>query len=124
MTEKQRQHLSRARRSLAAGRRLLDGFPDEASGRAYYAMFHSAMAALAGEGVEPGSHSATISAFGFHFARTAKLPVELHRWLIDAESDRLCADYWIGDEVGPEEAAMHLERAEKFLSAVEGLLGE
>jgi uncharacterized protein (UPF0332 family) len=56
-------------------------------------MFYIATAFLEGEGLSYSKHSAVIAAFGTHFARTKRIPVKLHRYLIDAERIRLRADY-------------------------------
>jgi uncharacterized protein (UPF0332 family) len=62
---------------------LLQGaYPDFAASRVYYAMFYIAQAFLEGEGLAFSKHSAVIAAFGQHFARTGKVPVEFHRFLL------------------------------------------
>lgn len=94
MTPEQQKLLEKATRSLQAARELnRTGFPDFAASRTYYAMFYIATAFLEGEGLSYSKHSAVIAAFGRIFARTNRIPVELHRYLIDAERIRLRADY-------------------------------
>ncbi|MCC5899241.1 MAG: HEPN domain-containing protein [Phormidium sp. GEM2.Bin31] len=94
MTPEQEKLLEKATRSLEAARELNQKrFPDFAASRTYYAMFYIATAFLEGEGLSYSKHSAVIAAFGAHFARTKRIPVELHRYLIDAERIRLRADY-------------------------------
>jgi uncharacterized protein (UPF0332 family) len=94
MTPEQQKLLEKATRSLQAARELnSNGFPDFAASRTYYAMFYIATAFLEGEGLSYSKHSAVIAAFGTRFARTKRIPVELHRYLIDAERIRLRADY-------------------------------
>ncbi|WP_424095169.1 HEPN domain-containing protein [Moorena producens] len=85
MSPEQLDLLLKARQSLGAARVLLDnGYPDYAASRAYYTMFYIAEAFLAGEGMSFSSHAAVISAFGRDFARTGRVPVEFHRFMIDA----------------------------------------
>ncbi len=55
-------------------------------------LFYVAEALLDQEGLAFSSHAAVISAFGQTFAKTGKLPAELHRHLIDAQSERTRAD--------------------------------
>lgn len=56
-------------------------------------MFYIATAFLEAEGLSYSKHSAVIAAFGERFARTKRIRVELHRYLIEAERIRLKADY-------------------------------
>ncbi|GEM_PF-737024 len=94
MTDDQRELLQEARDSVSAARVLLDaGYPGYAASRAYYAMFYVAEALLEGEGMAFSKHSAVIAAFGRHFARTGKVPVEFHRYLIEASELRHAGDY-------------------------------
>ena len=55
-------------------------------------MFYIAEAFLLGAGLTYSSHSAVISAFSREFARTKRLPVEYHRYLINAQEKRIEAD--------------------------------
>ena len=68
------------------GDRFLRKKSDFAESRAYYAMFYIVEAFLEGEGMSFSKHSAVISAFGREFARTNRVPVEFHRFLIDVLS--------------------------------------
>ncbi|MCU0541985.1 MAG: HEPN domain-containing protein [Oscillatoriaceae cyanobacterium Prado104] len=90
MTPEQQRLLDKANRSLQAARELNNtGFPEFAISRAYYSMFYVATAFLETERLSYSRHSAVIAAFGERFARTNRVPVELHRYLIDAERTRL-----------------------------------
>lgn len=94
MTPEQQKLLEKANRSLQAARELnTKGFPDFAASRVYYSMFYIATAFLEAEGLSYSKHSAVIAAFGERFARTKRIRVELHRYLIEAERIRLKADY-------------------------------
>lgn len=63
-------------------------------------------------------HSAVISAFGREFAKPGRVPAEMHRWLIAAQQSRLEADYEVSASLEKDEAAAHIERAERFLAEV------
>lgn len=94
MTPEQQKLLEKANRSLQAARELNSkGFPDFAASRVYYSMFYIATAFLEADGLSYSKHSAVIAAFGERFARTKRIRVELHRYLIEAERIRLKADY-------------------------------
>ena len=102
MTFEQRLLITKAIQSLEAARMLLQGgFSGFAVSRAYYAMFYAAEAFLEGEGLSFSRHSAVIAAFGERFAKTGRVPVALHRQLIQAEQVRLQGDYQAQDAVSP-----------------------
>lgn len=124
MTEDQRELLIRAQESLAAAKYLLaGGFSAIVGSCAYYAMFHVAQAFLEGGGMAFSRHSAVIAAFGQHFANAEKVPLELHRMLIDAESARLSSDYRAGHTITAAQAQQQIAYAEQFLSVAERVIG-
>lgn len=124
MTEDQLELLQKARQSLSAARLLLaGGYPEYAASRAYYTMFYIAEAFLEGEGMSFSRHSAVIAAFGQYFARTARVPVEFHRFLIEAQALRNAADYGQLNAVTVDQATQQLTRAEQFLELAENLIG-
>ena len=87
MTSAQLNLLAKARQSLSAAKLMLDGeYPDYAASRAYYTMFYIAEAFLEGEGLSFSNHSAVISAFGREFARTGRVPVKFHQYLIELKN--------------------------------------
>ena len=75
------------------------------------------------EGLTFSSHAAVISAFGRDFARTGRVPVEFHRYLIDAQDLRNQGDYDI-DSAITEAEANQLIAPEQFLELAERLLGD
>jgi uncharacterized protein (UPF0332 family) len=124
MTEDQLELLLKARQSLSAARVLLDnGFPDYATSRAYYTMFYIAEAFLEGQGMSFSSHAAVISAFGREFARTGRVPVEFHQFLIRAQDLRNAGDYGQLNAVTAQQANEQITRAEQFLELAHNLIG-
>ena len=124
MTEDQQELLEKARSSLAAAKWLLEGtYPDFAASRVYYAMFYIAQAFLEGEGLAFSKHSAVIAAFGQHFARTGKVPIEFHRYLLAAQDLRHSGDYGPLHAVTLDQAREQIAHAEAFLSLAERLIG-
>ena len=124
MTDEQRELLEKARLSLAAARHLLlGGYPDFAASRAYYTMFYVAEALLENEGMAFSSHAAVIAAFGQHFAHPGRVPVELHRFLIEAQDARHDGDYGGPNVVPADKAQMMITRAQAFLEIAARLLG-
>lgn len=124
MTDEQLQLLLKAHQSLSAAKMLLDGnYSDFAASRAYYTMFYIAEAFLEGEGMSFSKHSAVISAFGREFTRTNRVPVEFHRFLIEAQELRNSGDYGAFNAVSLEDAEELITRAEQFLELAEGAIG-
>jgi uncharacterized protein (UPF0332 family) len=123
MTDDQLDLLQEARDSVSAAKLLLGGgYPGYAASRAYYAMFYVAEAFLEGEGMSFSKHSAVIAAFGQHFVRTGRVPVEFHRFLLEAQELRHAGDYGSRQAVTYEQAREQIARAEQFLALAERLL--
>ncbi len=124
MTPDQAKLLNMAEDSLRAARLLLDNdFPGFAASRAYYAMFTVAQAFLLGKELSFSKHSAVISAFGQHFAKTGIIPREFHRHLLAAQQDRQAGDYGGDLPVSLAGAALHVQHAEEFLNHARKSLG-
>lgn len=123
MTEDQAALIAKAEESLTAAQLLLTHeLPSIAVSRAYYSMFYVAKAFLAGQGLSFSSHKATIAAFGQHITRGGLAPVELHRFLIDAQEVRLIGDYLAQTTLTAKDAELQIERAERFLAVARGKL--
>ena len=124
MTPDQLDLLRKAQSSLEAARLLLEGsYPDFAASRAYYAMFYVAEAFLEGEGLAYSKHSAVIAGFGQHFARTGRVPVEFHRFLLEAQEMRSAGDYGALHAVTEGQAELQVAHAGQFLEQAERLIG-
>ena len=124
MTDDQIDLIRRAHENLAAARLLLQaGHFAIAASRAYFAMFYVAEAFLEGEGMAFSKHSAVIAAFGKHFALPGRVPVEYHRYLVDAEDLRKTSDYGPRDRVTADRAAEVVHYAQLFLELAERLIG-
>jgi uncharacterized protein (UPF0332 family) len=115
MTPDQLDLLRKSQSSLEAARLLLKDYPDFAASRAYYAMFYVAEAFLEGEGLAYSKHSAVIAGFGQHFARTGRVPVEFHRFFLEAQEMRNAGDYGALHAVTAAQAEIQVSRARQFL---------
>lgn len=114
----------KASQSVSAAKVLLENnYPDYAASRAYYGMFYIAQAFLIGEDMSFSSHAGVISAFGRDFARTGKVPIEFHRFLIDAQDLRNTGDYGQLNAISREQANEQIINAEKFIQLAENVLG-
>jgi uncharacterized protein (UPF0332 family) len=67
-------------------------------------------------------HSAVIAAVGRRFAKAGRLPLELHRHLIEAEALRNVCDYDPLVALPPAVAQQQIERAAVFLAAASELM--
>lgn len=116
MTLEQEALLRKAKDSLRGARVLANQkLYDFAVSRAYYTMFYVAQAFLLGEGLAFSKHSAVISSFGQRFAKTARVPAEFHRYLIEGADSRNTGDYDIGPGLSKAEATKQIKRAKQFL---------
>ena len=123
MSKDQIELLNEARKSLSAAKLLLNGgYTGYAASRAYYAMFYIAEAFLEGDGMSFSKHSAVIANFGKYFSHTGKVPVEFHKYLIEAQALRHTGDYDYCHTVSFDQAQEQIDRAEKFLEMAESLI--
>lgn len=124
MTPTQQALFDKALRSMRGAKVLNEtGLPEFAASRAYYTMFYVAESFLEGEGLSFSKHSAVISAFGREFARPGRVPVQFHRYLIDAEEIRKRGDYHVEHGLTAEQAAEQIAHAQEFIELAENLLG-
>jgi uncharacterized protein (UPF0332 family)/predicted nucleotidyltransferase len=99
------------------------GFYNVAASRAYYVMFSVAQAFLLSKGLSFSKHSAVIAAFGKHMAHPRIVPVEFHRYLIDAQEMRLIADYAPEANLAQADVATIIAHAEAFIASANQILG-
>lgn len=123
MTTDQQTLLLKAKENIEAAVMLIsEGFYDIAISRLYYSMFYCAEAVLLADNLTFSKHSSVIAAFGQHFAKTERLPQELHRMLIEAQDMRNLSDYDLMAVLNREAAEVLLAKARTFLQAVSGFL--
>jgi uncharacterized protein (UPF0332 family) len=123
MTQETRRLLDKAGRALRAAETLLRaGDPENAAGRAYYAMLHTAQALLRHKDLRYRKHGGVHAAFGEHFAKSGVLDPKYHRWLLDAFDARLRGDYDINAVFDEESVAATLQQAREFLETTRRFL--
>ncbi|AFZ53318.1 toxin-antitoxin system HepN family antidote component [Cyanobacterium sp. HL-69] len=116
MKNEQKLLLEKAQESLRASKILLENqLPDFAVARAYYTMFYIAEAFLLKQDLTYSSHSAVIAGFGREFAKTKRIPVEYHRYLIEAQQKRTEADYNLKPNITLQEAENIINKAQNML---------
>lgn len=117
--------IAKAQDSLAASKLLAtNGLHDFAASRAYYTMFYIAEAFLWNKGLSFSSHAAVVSAFGREIAKPQIVPVQFHRYLLDAQDKRTQADYEIDADVKlmAEDVQQLIEQSEQFIQLAESIL--
>lgn len=120
-----RQELKKAEQALRAAQNLLvDGLYDDAVSRAYYAVFHSARAALKIKGIETVSHKGLISQFALHLVKAGEVEEEYGDILRQIKEDRETGDYEPLMTFGSEEATQLVGNADRFLARMRGWLGK
>lgn len=123
MTTDQQTLIQKAKENIEAAVMLIgQGYYDIAISRLYYSMFYCAEAVLLGDNLTFSKHSSVIAAFGQHFAKTERLPQELHRMLIEAQDMRNLSDYDLMAVLNREAAEVLLVKARTFLQAVSEFL--
>ena len=117
-------HLQSAGMFLKESEHLFSGgFHNGTVGRAYYAMFHAATAALLAKEIERTSHHAIISAFGECIVKPGLMHEKFHRYIIEAFTLRNDCDYLAPFEADESQAATTLQRAKEFVDACRKLAG-
>ena len=108
--------LEKAERALKAAETLLRaGDAENAIGRAYYAMLHTAQAMLRERNLSYRKHSGVHAAYGQHFARTGVLDPKFHRWMLTAFNYRLKGDYDFDVAIDAETVETTIEQGREFL---------
>ena len=114
--------VARGDTALAAGEKLLDGFPADAVSRAYYAAFHHARALLSSLGVEPTTHGGLTRLFQRDFVRTGRFDPKLAATLDHLLAARQGADYTAEAVITDEMARDEIASARRFTAACRALL--
>ena len=110
----------RATEGLGAARTLVvNGYNKDAVSRCYYAMLHAAKAGLIAKGIDAETHRGVSAMFGKHLVTTGEVDGEQGRNLRRAAAAREDADYRAHANVTREQAQREVERAERFLNAIQ-----
>ena len=85
-------------------------------------MFYVAGALLLGKGLRFSKHGSLMAAFGQHLVKTGEVEAKFHRYLIDAEGNRITGDYAANSTLTKADVATMISQAEEFLVMAEQLL--
>ncbi len=119
-------HLVRAHDALASAHTDLEhGHMAGTANRAYYAVFHSASAALLWQGVERARHAGVYAAFGEFLVKPGYIEPEFSDIFIKLSKTRKTQDYAMdAPRLSTTEAAALVGDAESFVARVEHYLHE
>lgn len=111
--------LLRAEKALRSAKLLLKyGELEDATSRAYYAMFHAAKAILFRKGLQAKTHKGTVSLFGEHIVKKGILSEEYADALRKAFDLRQKSDYELYAELDEEVVKETIKNAEKFIEKI------
>lgn len=117
--EEIRAHRRKADRRLKVAQTLhAQGEYEDATSRAYYAIYHAAQAALLTEGLRADSHRGLAMLFGLHLVEKGKLPKKLAKYLRNVRDDREEGDYEVFSSIDQETSEAALREAREFLQAI------
>jgi uncharacterized protein (UPF0332 family) len=123
MRKQLRLMIEKASDSLQAAKMLLEkDLYDNASSRAYYAVFHMMQAALVTKGLSYSSHSGVINGFSRSFIKTGILPKHSRAIIRRLRREREVGDYSYEKAVSQKEAKQDVESAQKLFRAIEDYL--
>lgn len=115
--------MARAEKALRAAVTLFDGeLYEDAVSRAYYAVLHSAKAALVTSNVSPYSHQGVRRMFGLHMVKTGLIEPEYANILTVEQEDREMSDYEVTFEMKKDRANQRINEAQRFLKRIERYL--
>ncbi len=118
-----REEMKKAEHSLKAAQKLIEeNLADDAISRAYYAVFHSARAALKVRGIETSTHQGLITQFALHLVKPGLLEAEYGDILRQEKEDRETGDYESFTTFGLDEAEKLVKDAEKFVVRIQKFL--
>ena len=115
--------LLRAEKALRSAKLLLEhGELEDATSRAYYAMFYAAKAILFRKGLQAKTHKGTVSLFGEHIVKKGVLDEEYADMLRKTFDLRQKSDYEIYTELDEVLVRETVNNAENFIEKVKELL--
>lgn len=123
METEPRSELQRAQRALDAAKVLRDAkLLEDSLSRCYYAILHSARAALISRGITVKSHDAAKRLFGQHLVRPGQIEKRYAAILRRQQDDRALADYDAQFHPSAEQVDTRIEEAEDFIDEMKRLV--
>jgi hypothetical protein len=122
VTEEVHLHLQRADDCIKDAELLLSAHRQSAAaGRAYYAMFHAATAALLQRDIRRHSHQGIISAFGQFLVKAGRVELRFHKYIAEAFDLRQESDYQPLVDITERQVKTVLAWAKEFVAVCQNL---
>lgn len=93
-----------------------------AANRIYYSVFHAVSALFINDGLQSKRHKGSHAMFSQHYVKTGKLPMEYGRFYNNLQTLREKSDYNCFFEVEEQDVNDGMEKAQKFIKAIEDLI--
>ena len=93
-----------------------------AANRIYYSVFHAVNALFINDGLQVKRHKGSHALFSQHFVKTGRLPLEYGRFYNNLQSLREKSDYNCFYDVDEQDVIDGMEKARKFIKAIESLI--
>lgn len=115
--------MERAKKALKSAEVLLgQNLLEDCISRSYYAILHSAKAALLSKGISADSHDAIKNLFGMHLVKSGEIEKEYALIFREEQDERLLADYDVNFVPEQEMVFRRVEDARDFVSRIEKFL--
>ena len=93
-----------------------------AANRIYYAVFHAVNALFIHDGLQAVRHKGSHALFSQNYIKTGKLPMDFGRFYNNLQTLREKSDYNCFYDVDEQDVINGMEKANKFIEAIEGLI--
>ena len=95
-----------------------------AANRIYYSVFHAVNALFVNDGLQVKRHQGSHALFSQHYVKTGKLPVEYGRFYNNLQTLREKSDYNCFYDVDERDVIEGMEKAGKFIKAIEDFINK
>ena len=95
---------------------------EDSASRAYYAMFHAAIATLSSKGLKAKSHKGVRMLFSKHIVKESLMDKAFARYFDEAYDLRQIGDYEALKEIAEEKVRDIIDKAGSFISTVKELI--
>ena len=95
-----------------------------AANRIYYSVFHAVNALFVNDGLQAKRHQGSHALFSQHYVKTGKLPIEYGRFYNNLQTLREKSDYNCFYDVDEQDVIDGMEKAGKFIKAIEDFVNK
>ena len=95
-----------------------------AANRIYYSVFHAVNALFVNDGLQVKRHQGSHALFSQHYIKTGKLPIKYGRFYNNLQTLREKSDYNCFYDVEEQDVIDGMEKAGKFIKAIEDFINK